>query len=102
MHETQGSTKTAAGAPVALIGAAALLCLPCLLPVLAVLVGAGALTGFGGWIIANALLVGLGGGTVLAALALLAGAVIVRKRRAAACAPRDRQVAMRGDARRQV
>ncbi|MDE3097071.1 MAG: hypothetical protein KGK07_13870 [Chloroflexota bacterium] len=95
-----GETRKAI--PVGIIGAAALLCLPCLLPVLAVLVGAGALTGFGGWISANALLAGLGGGTVLAACALLATALIARKRRAAACAPRDRQAAMCADARRQV
>ncbi len=95
-----GAVKKAAG-PAALMGAV-LLCLPCLLPVLAVLVGAGALTGFGGWITANALLVGLGASATLAAFALLATALIARKRRAAACTPRDRQVAPRADARRKV
>lgn len=85
--------------PLAII-AAALFCLPCLLPVLAVLVGAGALTGLGGWITANGVIVGLGGGTVLAAVALLAAALTRRRRSAAACAPHDRHVAVRVDARR--
>ena len=50
--------------PTAIVGAF-LLCLPCLLPVLAVLVGVGAVSAFGGWIGDNGTAVALGvGGAV--------------------------------------
>jgi hypothetical protein len=77
--------KKAAG-PLGIAGAV-LLCLPCLLPVLAVLIGAGALSGFGGWIGGNALVVSLGGAAVAVGLLVFAVAFTARRRRAAACEP---------------
>jgi hypothetical protein len=69
------------------IAGAVLVCLPCLLPVLAVLIGAGALAGFGGWIGDNALFLSLGGAAVIVGLAALVGVLTARRRRAAACEP---------------
>lgn len=71
--------------PLGVLGAL-LLCLPCLLPFIAVLGGVAVFTALGGFIADNAFVVGLDGGGAIASLA--AGAYLARthRRRGAVCA----------------
>ena len=79
--------------PTAIVGAF-LLCLPCLLPVLAVLVGVGAVSAFGGWIGDNGTAVALGVAGALVAAPLGAYAFWVRRRPGAVCDPADVQASI--------
>lgn len=68
-----------------------LLCLPCLLPVLAVFVGAGAFWAFGGWVADNAIVAALGSAVALAAASLAAYAIWLRRQRGAVRVPAHEQ-----------
>ena len=72
-----------AGAPIAL---AALFCLPCLLPVIAAVVGVAAFSAVGGWLTGNAFAVALGSGATAVGVALVTYVVIARRRQTT-CAP---------------
>lgn len=62
----------------------ALVCLPCLLPVLAALTGVAALSALGGWLTDNATMIGVGATVALASFGL-AGFVLLARRRALTC-----------------
>ena len=66
------------GAPIAL---AALLCLPCLLSVIAAVIGVAAFSAIGGWLTGNALAVALGSSAVALGAALVTYVVVARRRR---------------------
>jgi len=68
--------KTAA--PFAL---AALLCLPCLLPVIAAVIGVAAFSAMGGWLAGNALAVALGSSAAAVGAAFVTYVVLARRRR---------------------
>ncbi len=93
-----GRMKGAIG-PLGVLGAL-LLCLPCLLPVIAVLGGVAVFSALSGFITDNALVVGLG---IAGAIASLVAAYIVRARRrhSAACESPDAQAMLAIEARRQ-
>ena len=87
MDETRGSESIKkVGAPLAL---AALFCLPCLLPLIAVLVGVAAFSALGGWLAGNALAVALASG-VVAVGAVLVTYVVIARRRQTSCEPLTR------------
>ncbi len=84
MGEARGSTSIKkVGAPFAL---AALFCLPCLLPVIAAVIGVAAFSAAGGWLAGNALAVALGSGAAAVGAALVTYVVIARRRRTS-CEP---------------
>lgn len=91
--------KTAVG-PLGILSAV-LLCLPCLLPLIAVLGGVAILSAMGGFITANAFVVGLGAGGAIASLATAAYVVRTRARRGSACESPDAQATLAIEARRQ-
>ena len=64
----------------------ALLCLPCLLPVIAAVIGVAAFSAIGGWLTGNALAVALGSSAVALGAALVTYVVVARRRRTT-CAP---------------
>lgn len=63
------------------VAGAALVCLPCLLPVIAALVGVAALSAAGGWLTGNAVAVGLAVAAPPAGLAAAFYVVAARRRR---------------------
>lgn len=74
---------------------AVLLCLPCLLvPALAVLISAGALSAAAGWAGDNVLALVLGIGGALLAAAFVAYILWARRRTGAACEPPDAEAAL--------
>lgn len=92
-----GNVKKRAG-PLAAVGAV-LLCLPCLLPVLAVFIGVGAFSAFGGFLADTALAVWLGAGAVLLAVPAGGWALVARRRRGTVCEPHGGELAVLADAR---
>lgn len=93
-----GRMKTTVG-PLGVLGAL-LVCLPCLLPVIAVLGGVAVFTALGGFIMDNALTLGLGSGGVTASLATAAYIMLARRRHSAACESLDAQAMLAIGARR--
>lgn len=91
-------TKTAVG-PLGVLGAV-LLCLPCLLPVIAVFGGVAVFTAFGGFIAGNAFVVGLSVCGAMATLATAAYIVRTRGRRGSACEAPDAEATITTEARR--
>jgi hypothetical protein len=75
-------------APWLVIGAI-LLCVPCMVPVLAVLVGAGAFSALGAWLSDDTIIAALGATGALAAATLAAYAFLVRPHRGASCGSAD-------------
>ncbi len=94
MDETKGSESIKkAGAPLAL---AALLCLPCLLPVIVAAIGIATFSAAGGWLANNALVVVLASSGAIAG-AVLATYMVLAKRRRPACETDEPLPAGRGE-----
>ncbi len=84
MDGTKGSESVKkVGAPLALV---ALFCLPCLLPLIAAVIGVAGFSAVGGWLTGNALAVALGS-SAAAVGAVLATYVVITRRRRASCEP---------------
>jgi hypothetical protein len=92
--------KTNVVGPLGVLGAL-LLCLPCLLPVIAVLGGVAVFAALVSFITDNALLFGLGSGGVAASLAMAAHVVRTRRRNGAGCEWPDPQAMPATKTRRQ-
>ncbi len=81
-----GGDVKKAGMPIALV---ALLCLPCLLPVIGAVVGIAAFSAAGGWLAGNGVAVAAAS-VVAAAGAGLVTYVVIARRRRTSCAPAGR------------